>query len=194
MGCTWIGWCALPAEAQAAWAQAVLSVMAIVFAAWIAGRRERRELARKLDVYVNLISMAESRATSIQSPPRRGAESREALADPSAGHLEYFQTYVEAFRAIHLHDLPDYRMLPVIEEARRACEELAAVLEVMERYRGTDFPDRPSDALTIRKARHTLARSYAKAADICNDVAVPTLRQRARHIWFLIRNSRFWRR
>lgn len=51
MGCTWIGWCALGAEAQAAWVQAIGSVVAIALAVavpayqhWSATRKERRQL------------------------------------------------------------------------------------------------------------------------------------------------------
>lgn len=98
MNCELIGWCALKPEVQAAWAQAVLSVVAVGIAIYVPAKIEGRQRHRSFYAITGLlVAIAERVAelfSKVTSPPnsdwsrdrRSGAQEahRCACHDPCA--------------------------------------------------------------------------------------------------------------
>lgn len=120
--CTWLFEtpCLKP-EVWAAWWQAFLAGLAIWWAARIASSSARRELSRRVDVYVHLIEMASKLAGSAIT----SATAPDDASNSFRGvNLEELDQVTKSLRAISLHDAPDYRLLPLILQTAKICEEL----------------------------------------------------------------------
>lgn len=166
-------------EVWAAWVQAILSVIAIAAAERFASRRERKELSRQADVYVNLISMAEMRCNSLAMFGPTDARTLRIGMSINEYQIRDMEQFAEAFRAIALQDVPDYRLLPPLRDAADACHSLASNLQQID-------PSRPippnEDALPvfklIKETQWRLNQCYLKASEVANEYEMSTLKQR----------------
>lgn len=174
--CLWVTQspCMKP-EIWAAWAQALMSALAIWAGARLANRQERRNLARKTDVYVNLISMADIQSQSI------GTYTPSEVVDMAGGRsmlqhqIDVFEQFIAAFRSVALNDLPDYRLLPLIHDSADACGKIVDLLKVM---KPGDFGSQSMlHMVGIRTSSHRLRVAYARAASIANEHQVTSIRQ-----------------
>jgi hypothetical protein len=180
-------------EVWAAWVQAILSVIAIAAAERFASRRERKEVSRKADVYVNLISMAVFRCHSLGIFGPSDAQKLRIGISISEYQIRDMEQFSEAFRAIALQDVPDYRLLPPLRDAADVCHNLANKLKQI----SPSAPIPPNESSIpviklIKEAHWRLNECYLKASEVANDYAMPSLKKRWQELrlHFLARFSR----
>jgi hypothetical protein len=117
MSCEWVGFCSLQAEAQAAWAQAVLSVLGIAIAIWIPARASRLERKRRVATVLALLSHIHESMCDVLGAIKPGADMR--LIVPTKEKLDRL---IAAAEAIPFHELPDpgiaYPLIAMIDHAR----------------------------------------------------------------------------
>lgn len=112
-------------SSAASWAQAILSVAAIYAAARLATTQERRAIRRKTQVYVHLIEMAHN----CRAPQRLvGTTVLDAILGENP-HLQELRQIAQALRSVTLEDLPDYRLLPILQSTAQSCESIVKILE-----------------------------------------------------------------
>lgn len=178
--CLWVTHspCMKP-EIWAAWAQALLSALAIWAASQLSNRQERRNLARRTDVYVNLISMAEIRSLSLAMYTPGDVRILRTGKSVMDYQIRDMQQFAAAFRAIALEDVPDYRLLPPLRDAADTCEH---IVEHLNRVDGTKPLSITDEALhvgqQIKHAQWRLKKSYLQAAEVANEYQLLSIRQR----------------
>jgi hypothetical protein len=123
----------------ATWAQAVLSALAIVFAVRVATGQERRSIARRTGVLVEVIKNASSQAAMLKTffGGHEGEDDRETLYGVQA---KVFEDNASALRAIPLENVADARLLIPIHNAAQSCEIVAKLLRAQ-------TPKSPSEEL-----------------------------------------------
>jgi len=179
-------YCAMPFDAPcmkpevwAAWAQAVLSVAAIAAAERFASRRERKELSRKTDVYVNLLSMAEIRCHSLAMYTPGDVRTLRTGKSVNDYQIRDMEQFAAAFRAITLQDVPDYRLLPPLRDAADTCQILVEHLSGIDGIKPMSITDESMHiGKEIKHAQWRLNQCYLQAAEVSNEYAIPSLSQR----------------
>lgn len=170
--CFYLDWKGMTPSEWAAWTQAILSGAAIFAAAMIPAWQEKRTRKRRIDVYVDIISHADSEAKStlrhIELSVGQGVRSTEERE---------WTTLCKVFDGIPFHDVPDYQLYGVIRDAARSS---AAIREVYEPLLTSE--DKVTEAIVweVREQARVLAQCYEDAADISNRLAGKSLRYR----WF----------
>ncbi|HDS1039368.1 TPA: hypothetical protein QDZ42_004310 [Stenotrophomonas maltophilia] len=166
-------------SSAAAWAQALLSVAAVGIAYLLTSHRERKDLSRKADVYVNLISLAEinSKAIAMYTPGDVEAiGTGKSLIDYRTQDFEQFS---KALHSISLQELPDFRLLEPIRNAARTCDDIIFFLGRVKLIPVMSLSEEALETSErIREAQRRLTKSYESAAAIANEYGVPSLRQR----------------
>lgn len=136
MNCELIGWCTLKPEVQAAWAQAVLSVVAVGIAIYVPAKIEWRQRHRSFYAITGLlVAIAERVAelfSKVTSPPiQTGA----AIEDPELKRL------IDALATIPVHELPESGLVvPVIE----TLSDATVVLETYRKMTHNGQPGTPA--------------------------------------------------
>lgn len=112
MACDFIGWCALDASEQAAWAQAVFSVIGIAVAIYVPARMARHDRKRRVNAIVGLmLSTWQAMRRYRESWPQDVLHSRELPTRPS----DLF-ALLDSIEAIPLSDLPDAALIfPLVD-------------------------------------------------------------------------------
>lgn len=113
MECDWIGFCSLKQEAQAARAQAVLSVFAIGVAIYLPHRDRKAELRRRLDVYCTLLGALSTQAAMDAEHLQRVV----GTGGDATRETEGWRKIVEAVVACPLHEVPDHRLVLLLSDA-----------------------------------------------------------------------------
>jgi len=183
--CLWVSQspCLKP-EIWAAWAQALLSALAIWAGARLANRQERRNLARKTDLYVNLISMAEIRSLSLAMYTPGDVRTLRSGKSVMDYQIRDMQQFAAAFRAINLEDLPDYRLLPPLRDAADTCEHLVEHLERVDETKSMSINDETLHiGKQIKHAQWRLNKCYLQAAEVANEYQLLSFTQ----LWNRIR-------
>lgn len=140
----------------AAWAQAILSGLAIIAAALIPTWQERKTRRQKIDLYVDLVSRAESEAQHDVLHYGSAIGSR-VYGVPAAEWVRI----CKIFDAIPLHELPDFRLSSIVVDAHRASQELRDLFD-------------QSDVVTAgthshaREQHRILLQCYEDAVDLSN--------------------------
>jgi hypothetical protein len=170
--CSWLvkSFCVTQSE-WASWTQAVTSVLAIAAAARIATSQERRSIARRTDVVVNLISMADIVGGSIPfaSVGDFGYLSKQlGRRSPTAQIKLDLDQIQKALRSVELHDLPDYRLLPQVTKAAQACTDL---LDLVDEVPEGHFIANQAFLQRLSAGQRTLKNAYEQASEIGNSVA-----------------------
>lgn len=189
MACDFIGWCALPLEAQAAWAQAVMSALAILVAAsipWLHGRHVRR---RRIDMFVEMLSFAESWAIATVEIIERAVGRPIADNDP-----KMWSRIVGVFNQIPYHQLPDYRLFSILHDAGHISSEIETHYLGLLSASRLGLTVRESDAQILRGHHDALLICYEKAASISNSLAGPLgwtkqLKQRLKKVFGRMRRN-----
>lgn len=167
----------LKPEVWAAWAQALLSVAAIRFAARLAFEQERRARKRRLDSLMELFILAFDKAQLAYN------RATHALEHPFVGDSLGFARLASAFNVVPIHDLPDSRLLPLIDMAIGACEDLDQHFDQLKRINGKHSI---SSIRTLVTAVDTLDLCVEEAMKAANDALPPT------KLWWFVRRT--WRR
>ena len=176
MACHLIGWCALQPEAQAAWAQAIMSVLAIVVAVVFSTSQERRQRRMQIDTYVEMLSWAESEAESVIRFLRH-ADGKKI----SSNETSNWTRLLAAFNAIPFHDVPDSKLFSILLDATRSCERIKVMYEDELLANGKNV-DNLSIGL-ISTEWHVLKQCYEDAADVSNKLAGMNLVGNLRWTW-----------
>ncbi|UJB17599.1 MULTISPECIES: hypothetical protein [Lysobacter] len=111
--CELISWCALKPEVQAAWAQAILSVVAIIAAGWFGIVQHRREINQKIGAVIALLEGAYYEADEFAAEIHADIGSLQ----PADWQLDRMASLCKALEAIPAHDLPDKRLVPYTLDA-----------------------------------------------------------------------------
>lgn len=109
--CEFVGWCKIPLEAQAAWAQAILSVVGIGLAIWLPIRMATKERKRRYFGVEGLFISLFRRVDTLYARARdQKVPFGKTIEDDELGRL------IKAMDSIPAHDLPDAGLIfPVIE-------------------------------------------------------------------------------
>lgn len=152
--CPWLlGVPCLKPEVWAAWAQAVLSALAIYAAARIAAKQEKLAFRRKADACLGLMSHVEQTLFM-------------ALENPHSDETKMLVgTVLEQLRSVPMDAVPDLRLMTIINRAARRIAGLHAELTAA-----------PSESAAINGAR-ILGRKGLIAA-MANEISMDTLDMR----------------
>ncbi|WP_141454198.1 hypothetical protein [Pseudoxanthomonas sp. z9] len=182
MACDWIGFCSLKEEAQAAWAQAVLSVFAIGVAIYLPHRDRKAELRRRLDVYCTLLGTLSTQAKMDAEHLERAIQ----IGGDATRPLDGWQKMVDAIASCPLHDVPDHRLVLLLSDAG-----IMAGMEgeAWNRGRGADvIPAERRRALRdLKIAANTLREIHEDAVAIRNELGSSTWIGAARYRAFRLK-------
>jgi|GEM_PF-5098729 len=129
MDCSWIGWCALKPEGQAAWVQAIGSIAAIAVAIWVANTQHVRLDRKRSRAIRTLMNYA---VTTIKSD---AALVHEMVLGGQFTHInpESVRSARRTLDSIRLDDLPEYRLIPHItltSELLRLADDLISAINM----------------------------------------------------------------
>lgn len=108
----------------AAWAQAILSAIAIVVATKMALRQEKREVIRKVEAYCEIIADARLRAEDAWKTFERRLDQV-----PDLEGMEWWLSICRVFDAIPFHDIPDYGLYMYLRHAEIAAKSIKKTYE-----------------------------------------------------------------
>lgn len=159
-------------EVWAAWWQAILSAAAILAAARLATTQERRQLARRADIYVSLLDSAAQTAEKVRTNALAGFTEIKSLSYPAAYRLTQLG---KALDASVFQELPDCRLLPSIQSAAAACHSLSTVVTQV-----GNLDKAPTNSKHIEQIyilEDALVKYFNEAAAIANEHHVLTFKQ-----------------
>ncbi|HFT6991667.1 hypothetical protein [Stenotrophomonas maltophilia] len=147
----------------AAWAQAVLSGLAILYSGRLAYGQSRSAKREKIDTYVALLYEADEAAECAVEVLRDAAnESVEVVAPPMD-----FAGLERSFREVPFNEVPDHRLVRVLRSAAFSCFQLSLrydkVVDGTTRVCTFHFELAESEAKTIRALRleaEAISNSY----------------------------------
>lgn len=173
--CLSLDWKGMSASEWAAWAQAILSALAIVAAAFIAGSQERRTMRRRIDAYVEIINHAASDATATASTLEHAVGER-----VRSDETDEWKRLCQVFDAIQFHEVPDHRLFGVVRDAARSCARIRDMYEPM-LTSNSGVSERLY--MMVKNEELTLQQCYEDASEISNELAGMNIRGRIRYGW-----------
>ncbi len=108
------------AEVTAAWAQAILSAVAIIYSGRLAFNQVRGAKREKIDTYLAIFHSASEDARAALRKARAAAKQSDYLRAEPFG----FAAFKERLDAIPFHDVPDHRLIELIRNASEAVHML----------------------------------------------------------------------
>lgn len=192
--CSWFAssFCVTQSE-WAAWTQAVMSVLAIMGAAKIASSTERRGIARKTIVVVELLSLADHYcfvASSIFAGKYKLLGAAETTEESMERVKHEIQQVEVGLSNVQLHELPDHRLLYLVSSSRRECLNLLRTLD--DSLTGDLEPLQRYHAIELIGSR--LSRFHDKARDVSNQYTPWSIRKsidRLQRVVFKLRHRRY---
>lgn len=164
--CFYFDWEGLTPEQWAAWTQAVLSGLAICAAALFPSWQEKRTRKARIDVYVDILSRAESEAGHTHHV-LSAMEGRPVLSDL----VRDWSELQKVISGIPFHDVPDFRLYGLLLDASRACRDIHERLE--------EFPCvTAGTVMVVAEQQETLLGCYEEAIKISNQLAGKSWRYR----------------
>ncbi len=162
--CNWLlpSMCLAQSE-WAAWAQAIMSALAIWYSGSLAFNQTRRAKREKIDTYVAILQEADDAAQLAIGVLSHAAED-EYLA---VCKFMDFAGLERSFRDISFHDVPDYRLVYIIREAADCCEALRKRYD--DKADGSE-PFRPYDYALAKPQAEKLATLLEEAERISNSL------------------------
>jgi len=158
--CSWlIPWWCFSQEVWAAWAQAILSALAIWYSGRLAYRQKQIDKREKIDTYVQLIGIATSEAALAN----HWIEALRHKTQPARDGAGNFGDLKADIQAISVNDLPDHRLIRVLRDAAWACEKLHSHYEV---YLGAPGMPDPGDRNEVSNALDLLERCHDDAVSL----------------------------
>ena len=176
MGCEWIGFCALGDEAQAAWAQAILSVIAIFFAGWLPVRQRSNEHRARMDNYVGLLAYAYDLADDYCK------KALQELGNVGASSWNYseIQKISTTIDRVNPHEVPDWKLIPIFHDAHTALVAFAILIQGIISKARNGYPVMQNDLDILEAHVKTLEICYNEAASIRNALGGQTWMQKFR--------------
>jgi len=143
----------------AAWAQAIMSALAIWYSGRLAFKQSRSSKRERIETYIELLAVA-CRASDIAV---RITEEVVRSGGHLAGGRQDFAKLGASFHAIAFHEVPDYRLVANLRNASRMCEMLDEIYD-RPAAEGTAFT--LVDLGAIRMADRTLMEQRVEAEKI----------------------------
>lgn len=179
--CFYLDWHGLTAEEWAAWAQALLSALAIVVAARMTMSQERRALRSRIDAYLAIISHAYDEAQGTVQHLKVGIGK-----SASSNVTDEWTRLCQVFDAIPFHEVPDFSLYGVLVEASRAS---ANIRDIYEPLLKSGKPVGEIDYELAKTEEHRLEIAYDDAVAISNKLADPSFLQNIRYKLFKLKNK-----
>jgi hypothetical protein len=160
--CELAGWCSLPQEAQAAWAQALLSVMAIIAAGLFPVWHSKREVGRSVGSIVALMAYVSDTADGLvarlaQVEGSNGASNWDASA---------WRRLLNAMDAMAIHQLPDEGLVHPVLMARECVADIAVdYLNTIERAQSLQPPGK-FEIERIQSRSAAIAQHYGACVEV----------------------------
>jgi hypothetical protein len=179
--CFYLDWSGLKPEVWAAWAQAILSAVAIVVAARMSTNQEKRQKRAKLEAYLaiasDILDQAEDSLAEFES--RSGRNS-------SLVQFQWWERICTVLEAIPLHEIPDYRLYSVVWRARNVAD---ASCELHKKtLKDNVITDHRIEIMKM--IRENASGVYDETVKVVNELADPTLAQRFRYWSFKRRHKK----
>jgi len=122
--CFGLNWAGMKPEVWAAWAQAVLSVIAICFAGWFSLQQHRRELWQRVSVTISTVGLAAATVLVNEAYLKKWQQT----GKPITTDLPYLEYLTKALRETPLHDLADGRLLHIVAGSASFSQKSADLL------------------------------------------------------------------
>lgn len=119
--CSWFlpSWCATQSE-WAAWAQAIMSALAIWYSGRLAFRQRSVDKREKIETYVQLVAVAaQEGALAVH-----WLEALRYKSLPQRDGSGSFLSLKEDLESISVNDIPDHRLIRILRDAAWACDKL----------------------------------------------------------------------
>ena len=157
--CQFVGWCALPHEAQAAWAQAVLSVVAILVAATFPLISERARKRERISVYLSMIGVAFHRASvdTWNISNRIGS-----AVNPLMDNRDWARI-TKMFENVQYHEMPDADLISILDDTQAAVQRFQGLWDILLARKATSFPVTSADAAIAKQARDEIQVAYEQS-------------------------------
>ncbi|MBD9481163.1 hypothetical protein [Pseudoxanthomonas sp. PXM02] len=172
--CFYLDWSGLEPEVWAAWAQAVLSAIAIVVAARMAINQEKRQQRAKLSAYLAIASDIVDQADS-SLKDFRGREGQYS----SLPQYQWWERICSVLDAIPLHEIPDYRLYDVIWRAKNIS---IGARELHAKTQSKELIDAKKIEI-MELIRENAGGVYDETVKVVNEVITPSIVQRIRYWW-----------
>lgn len=158
--CTWLApsICATQSE-WAAWAQAVMSALAIWYSGRLAFNQARSTKREKVQTYVRMIALASQESQHAMNFVRGGFERK----NPIGGEIYGFAQLRDNLDSISFHDVPDPRLVSIIRDAAAACHKLDTNCDMI---LNTGEPVEFLSMVEVEDGASTLLQCFMEAADI----------------------------
>lgn len=159
--CQWAGWCGIEIEAQAAWAQAILSFVAIIAAGLFPIFHNAHQLARRVTSLYGFAQYVSDRAKGLVILLGYPDINISQWGDP----VEWDQIR-DAVLAVPIHDLPDEQLVgPFLELREVASRMSSSYRDLITHVRGGG---KPTEAQTRKVREH--AELMENIANQCRKV------------------------
>ncbi|WP_343649451.1 hypothetical protein [Stenotrophomonas sp.] len=139
--CFYLDWAGTKPEVWAAWAQALLSVVAIYFAGRFALQQHRRDLFQRVTVLVRTVGLASLTAAVNHDYLKKWKE----IGSPLQTDLPYFEYLGRALHDAPLHELPDERLIHIVAGSARYSQKAFELLNSQINHNRSLYP--PTETL-----------------------------------------------
>lgn len=104
----------------AAWAQAILSGLAILYSGRLAANQARTAKRERVDTYIQIVTIAMQEAQHAEELLTDALKSGSAINGSPYGFLELKKDLESA----PFHEVPDHRLVRILRDAAEACKDL----------------------------------------------------------------------
>ncbi|WP_146257201.1 hypothetical protein [Stenotrophomonas maltophilia] len=158
--CSWLlpSMCASQGE-WAAWAQAIMSALAIWYSGRLAFNQARSAKRDRVQTYVRMIALASQESQLAMRFVRGGFERK----NPIGGDTYGFAQLRDNLESISFHDVPDPRLVSIIRDAGAACHKLDKHCDML---LNTGEPVDFVNLIEVEDAASVLMQCFMEAADI----------------------------
>jgi hypothetical protein len=147
----------------AAWAQAILSGLAIWYSGRLAFRQARAAKIDRVDTYVEMLHVACRNAAVAVEVAKDLARHNTSIQGKGQG----FATLSASLLAVPFHEVPDHRLVAIIHGSARACDDLARTFDL--RMEGA-LPFGLPETISIEAANRILNEYRIEAEAISNEL------------------------
>ncbi len=150
----WMTW---TPEAKAAWAQAILSALAIWYSGRLAFGQARAAKRERVDTYIQMLAISQTAAWGARRFIGEGK------TFPVGGDIFGFAKLQKDFEAISFHDVPHHKLVPILRDAAEACRMLD---QNCDQLLNTAKVPNVLNASAIAEAADVLEQCYTEAIHI----------------------------
>lgn len=171
--CLFLEWDGLTPSEWAAWAQAILSAVAIIVAARLATNQERRNKRNRVDAYVAIVSDVHDQCVYTYDMHIN------MVGLPAApGQLERWNETCALLSAIPFHEVPDFRLYSAVRESLDIAKQVRDN-QIALSAPGAQITD--GDVQFMFECEKGMESVYSEVIEVSNELATPSLKQRWKH-------------